>query len=82
MVENWDWLEKTFKSDKSYDYVPRYAAGAVNTREYQKKYHDLFDDKQDQVALERNIQMGFEEIETRVTWLERDLEPVKKFFDR
>jgi aminopeptidase N len=80
MVKNWSWLEETFKSDKSYDYIPRYASGAVNTREYQKKYHDLFDDKQDQIALKRNIHMGFEDIETRVNWLERDLASVQTFF--
>jgi aminopeptidase N len=80
MVENWEWIEKTFRSDKSYDYLPRYAASCVNTREYQKKFHELFDDKQDQLLLRRNIQIGFEEIETRLAWLERDLESVRAFF--
>lgn len=80
MVTNWQWLENTFKNDKSYDYLPRYAASAVNTREYQQKFRDLFESKQDQVLLKRNIQLGFEEIETRVTWLERDLASVQTFF--
>jgi aminopeptidase N len=80
MVTNWQWLEDTFKNDKSYDYLPRYAASCVNTREYQQKFHDLFDSKQEQILLKRNIQLGFEEIETRVSWLERDLTSVQKFF--
>jgi aminopeptidase N len=80
MVTNWQWLEDTFANDKSFDYLPRYAASCVNTREYQQKYHDLFDSKQDQLILKRNIQLGFEEIETRVTWLERDLPSVQDFF--
>jgi len=80
MVKNWQWLEDTFKNDKSYDYLPRYAASCVNTREYQQKFHDLFDSKQDQPLLKRNIQLGFEEIETRVSWLERDLASVQTFF--
>ncbi len=80
LVANWQWLEETFKNDKSYDYLPRYAASVVNTREYQQKFRDLFESKQDQVLLKRNIQLGFEEIETRVTWLERDLESVQDFF--
>ncbi len=80
MVTNWHWLEKTFKNDKSYDYLPRYAAGCVNTREYQQKFHDLFDSKQDQPLLTRNIQLGFEEIETRLAWLERDLAQIQAFF--
>ncbi|HSX06912.1 MAG TPA: M1 family metallopeptidase [Candidatus Saccharimonadia bacterium] len=80
MVENWSWLEETFKNDKGFDYLPRYAASCVNTREYQQKFHDLFDDKQDLLLLKRNIQLGFEEIETRVRWLERDLASVQQFF--
>jgi aminopeptidase N len=80
LVANWGWLEDTFKNDKSYDYLPRYAASCVNTREYQQKFHDLFDSKQDQLLLKRNIQLGFEEIETRVSWLERDLASVQAFF--
>ena len=80
LVANWVWLEETFKNDKSYDYLPRYAGGAVNTREYQQKFRDLFESKQDQVLLKRNIQLGFEEIETRVAWLERDLASVQTFF--
>ncbi len=80
MVTNWVWLETTFKNDKSYDYLPRYAASCVNTREYQQKFRDLFESKQDQLLLKRNIQLGMEEIETRVTWLERDLASVQRFF--
>ncbi len=80
LVVNWQWLEDTFKNDKSYDYLPRYAASCVNTRDYQQKFRDLFESKQDQPLLKRNIQLGFEEIETRVTWLERDLASVQQFF--
>ncbi len=80
MVDNWQWLEDTFKNDKSYDYLPRYAASCVNTREYQQKFKDLFESKQDQPLLKRNIQLGLEEIETRVSWLERDLASVQAFF--
>jgi aminopeptidase N len=80
MVSNWQWLEDTFRNDKSYDYLPRYAASCVNTREYQQKFRDLFESKQDQVLLKRNIQLGFEEIETRLNWLERDIASVQSFF--
>jgi aminopeptidase N len=80
LVANWSWLEETFKNDKSYDYLPRYAASAVSTREYQQKYLDLFENKQDQLLLKRNIQLGIEEIATRVAWLERDLAGVQRFF--
>ncbi len=82
MVTNWSWLEETFQNDKSYDYLPRYAASCVNTREYQQKFRDLFENKQDQVPLKRNIQLGLAEIETRVSWLERDLGSVQAFFNK
>lgn len=80
MVDNWDWLEETYKHDKSYDYLPRYAASCVNTPEYAEKFHALFDSKVDQPLLKRNIELGSEEIATRIAWLQRDLATVQKFF--
>ncbi len=80
MVDNWQWLEATFQNDKSYDYLPRYAASCVNTRAYEQKFHNLFDDKISQPILKRNIEMGFEEISNRLAWLERDLTAIQTFF--
>ena len=82
MVDNWSWLEETYKHDKSYDYIPRYAASCVNTAEYQQKFDDLFVSKLDQPLLKRNIELGREEIATRVAWLQRDLKSVRTFFDK
>ena len=79
MVENWSWLEETYKQDNSYDMLPRYAAGACNTQHWAKTYKKFFEPKMDQVVLKRNIAMGLEEIDSRVTWLERDHAVVKKF---
>ncbi len=80
MVDEWGWLQKTFENDKSYDYLPRYAATVVNTRAYERKYHDLFDSKLDQPMLKRNITVGYEEISARLNWLHRDLKPIQSFF--
>lgn len=80
MVDNWGWLEKTYQNDKSYDYLPRYAAACVNTAAYAKKFHDLFDDKADQPILKRNIELGSEEIATRLAWLNRDEAAIQAFF--
>lgn len=80
MVDEWSWLEKTFNNDKSYDYLPRYAASVVNTSEYEEKYHQLFESKLDQPMLKRNITIGFEEIDSRRAWLERDIKPVRAYF--
>lgn len=80
LVDNWQWLEDTFSNDKSYDYLPRYAATCVNTREYETKYREFFEPKTNQPLLRRNIELGIEEISTRLAWLERDLAPVQRFF--
>jgi aminopeptidase N len=78
--DNWDWIEKTFSHEQSYDYYPRYAASAFNTPELLAEYKAFFEPKRKQPALVRSIAMGIEEIENRVVWIQRDLEPVRAFF--
>jgi aminopeptidase N len=78
--DNWGWIEKTFGGDKSYDYFPRYAASAFNTRELLNEYKEFFEPKQDQPILKRNILMGIEELENRVNWIERDLVALQSYF--
>jgi aminopeptidase N len=78
--DNWDWIEKTFKDDQTYDNFPRYAASAFSTRNYLDEYKAFFEPKTSQQALARNITMGIEEIENRVAWLERDLASVQAYF--
>lgn len=75
--DNWGWIESTFAGDKSYDYFPRYAANAFNTRELLEEYCAFFEPKIDNLALSRNITMGIEEIQNRVKWIERDIQPVQ-----
>ncbi|MDB5181586.1 MAG: putative Aminopeptidase [Candidatus Saccharibacteria bacterium] len=80
MVSEWSWIEKTYSNDKSYDYMPRYAASVCNTRGWAEKYRTFFEPKQDQIVLKRNILIGLEEIENRIKWLERDLPAVRDYF--
>jgi aminopeptidase N len=80
--DNWQWIEKTFEGDKSYDYFPRYAANAFSTRALLKEYEDFFNPMQDDMAIARNIVMGVEELNNRIAWLERDLSAVQKFFKK
>ncbi len=82
MEDNWQWVEATYANDNSYDYWPRYAAAICGTKEYQEKYRVFFTPKMDQLALKRNIEIGFEEIENRLGWLERDIAGVQAFFAR
>lgn len=80
MEDNWSWVESTYASDKSFDYWPRYAASVVATKKWQEKYVRFFTPKLDQPLLRRNIEIGFEEIQARINWLERDLRGVQDFF--
>jgi aminopeptidase N len=82
MVDNWGWLEETYSQDKSYDYLPRYAASACNTSAAAERFQAFFEPKQDQITLQRNILMGIEEITNRVAWLERDLPAVQAYFNK
>ncbi len=82
MVTNWGWLEETYGADKSYDYIPRYAAGACNTKASAERYKKFFKPKTTQIALKRNIVIGIEEIANRVAWLERDLPSIQTFFSK
>jgi aminopeptidase N len=78
--DNWQWVEDTFAGDKSYDYFPRYAASAFSTRQRLQEFDDFFTPKKDDLAIQRNIAMGIEELNNRVAWLERDLQAVQDFF--
>lgn len=79
-VQHWEWVEKTYGDDKSYDDFPRVIAGACNTKAWAKKFEDFFGPKRSQLILERNINIAMNEIATRVAWLERDLPSVQEFF--
>ncbi|MEO6513523.1 MAG: M1 family aminopeptidase, partial [Candidatus Saccharimonadales bacterium] len=76
---NWSWIEKTFEGDKSYDSFPRYAASSFNTRTLYEEYQVFFEPLKNNVALNRNIVLGIEELDSRVKWLERDLSAVSDF---
>ena len=72
LTTHWDWIEDKFKTDKSYDAYPRYAASALSSREWLKKYKDFFVPMKSQASLKRVIELGIKDIESRVDWLERD----------
>jgi aminopeptidase N len=76
MTTNWSWIEDNFASDKSYDNYPRYAASVFSTKEWQKAYSDFFIPQLEVPALQRNIELGIEEISGRVAWRERDEQPL------
>jgi len=75
---NWDWINKTFAGDKSYDDYPRYAAMALTTKKQLDEYREFFKVLRHDPALTRVIDMGINEINDRVNLIERDEETVKK----
>lgn len=79
--DNWSWIENTLANDKSYDYLPRYAAGALATRKHLAEYEEFFGPLRTQPVLKRNIAMGIQELKDRIDWLERDLKAVRRYMD-
>lgn len=77
LQENWQWIETSFGSDKSYDDFPRYAGSTLSTREQLEEYRAFFTPLQSKPALTRVIAMGLLEIEGRVELIERDARGVQ-----
>lgn len=75
--DNWQWIETTFRGDKSYDDFPRYAALGLVTREQLDQYRAFFTPMQHIPALARVITLGIAEIEGRVELIERDSDNVR-----
>lgn len=79
LVKEWAWIEQTLGGSKSFDFLPVYAAGAINSESWQQKYHELFEPKLENKLLERNIKVGFADINARLAWRQRDEALIKKF---
>lgn len=78
LVDNWQWIEHNFASDKSYDDFPRYAAGGLVTAEQLAHYKAFFQPLASVPALTRAINIGITEIQARVELIERDGEAVRE----
>lgn len=76
--DNWGWIVKTFKGDSHYDMLPRYVAGSLVSRKHLEEFKEFFGPLESEVALVRNIQIGYTELEGIVDLLEKDSEPVRK----
>jgi aminopeptidase N len=75
--DNWDWIEETFKGDKSYDDYPRYTASGLVSRQQLDEYVTFFNKLKEIPSLTRVISMGISELEGRVQLIERDREAVR-----
>lgn len=70
--ENWNWIAKTFKGDSYYDMLPRYIASSLTTAEQLEGFKAFFGPLEAEVALARNIKIGYTELEGVVALLETD----------
>ncbi len=70
--ENWNWIQETYKGDSHYDMFPRYIAGALVSKQQADEYRTFFTPLESEVALSRNIKIGYNELESTVSLLETD----------
>jgi len=70
--DNWQWMVATFKNDSHYDMLPRYIASALVTQRQLEEYKAFFAPLEAEIALARNITLGYTEIEGTVSLLESD----------
>ncbi|USN97045.1 MAG: M1 family metallopeptidase [Candidatus Nomurabacteria bacterium] len=74
--DNWDWVERSFAGDKSYEDFVRFASSALCTRQQLEEFKAFFEPKLSIPALSRAISVGISEIEGRVELIERDKDAV------
>jgi aminopeptidase N len=79
--DNWAWVEKKYGDDKSYDRFPRYSAMAFSKPKQLEDFKSFFEPKSN-IALERPIKLGIEEIEGRIIWRQKNETDVKGWLGR
>lgn len=82
MQANWNWILDKFGGDKDYNFFAKYSASAFSTRDELALYRAFFEPKIAEPALARTVTQGFEDIETRILWRERDLESVAAYLKK
>lgn len=70
--DNWAWIAKTFKGDSHYDMLPRYIAASLTSQKQLEEFKAFFGPLESEVALNRNITIGYTELEGIVELLEKD----------
>lgn len=81
LVDNWGRLHKMFAAGKYMEYFIWYTSGPLSTPEWQARFNEFFKPKESEVALQRNIQIAYSEIDARVAWRKRENAKLKQFFN-
>lgn len=78
LKDNWQWLEDTFKGDKSYDDFPRLSVYGLASKKHLKEYRKFFEPLQADPALTRTIELGLIDLEAKVNLIEKNKDIVAK----
>ena len=82
LTGNWNWIEKEFAGDKSYGFFSRYA-GSIFSREPElKQFIEFFEPKKEAISLRRDIELGQQEIKSRIAWRKRNEQAVKDWLNK
>ncbi|WP_156286642.1 M1 family metallopeptidase [Oceanivirga salmonicida] len=75
---NWEWIKKTLGGDMSFDKFVIYPASYFKSQKALKEYKEFFEPQLSDMALSRCISMGINEIEARVSLIEKEKECIGK----
>ena len=81
LTDNWLLIEEKYGSDKSYDRFTRYSAMVMSYPGQLKDFRDFFESKSN-IALERSIKLGIEEIDGRIAWRQKNEKAVSDWLKR
>ena len=79
LKDEWEWVQKTLDANKTFDYVPRYAAQVFSHQSELDDYRQFFNPKKKLVILSRAITIGDEDIVGKVAWRTANETTVKKW---
>jgi aminopeptidase N len=67
---NWKWVKNMYEHDHHYDVFAYYSAGAFASQGELDDFRAFFEPKLNEVALKRTIEVGIDEIISRIKWLD------------
>ena len=76
--ENWDYIQKTYSSDQSFDSFPRHAAEGLSNKTELEEFREFFREFRENPALKRTIAMGENDISSRMEWIAQNHESLAK----
>ena len=78
LIENWSWVSENYQNDHHYDSFAYYSANSFITDSDLKNFEKFFKPKTKEIALKRTVDIGIDEIKSRIDWLNKNQEDVIK----